>query len=148
MRFGGWAPPTFVARPRWNPWVQWFSTSHGPQKPTYALSPRRASADIWALLLPPDVKSNTCSQQFERHTSSEGSICWVLGPYVLSMTASPAVIRWFASVGSITNGLANWVPDTNGPMSLHVFPPSVVTRMLANVTSEYATSLLLGLVAT
>src|SRR2546425_10865968 len=61
--FGGRVPPTLVTSPVWNPALQWFSRSHGPQNPTYALLPWRASPDTSALPFPPEDMSNTFAQQ-------------------------------------------------------------------------------------
>ena len=60
----------------------------------------------------------------------------VFGPEMVSATSRPPTMRCRASVGSITNGVENMAEVRNGLMSVHVFPPSVVTLMSPPVYSS------------
>src|SRR3954451_8963923 len=95
--FGGFLPPTFVARPEKN--FTWSRTgSQPPQYPAYTFGPRTPIAETWLsmprLLCP---RPKTVFQS----VSDEDPVC---GPLVVSTIWRPPVSRCFGFDGSITRG--------------------------------------------
>src|SRR5437764_12268728 len=122
----------------------------------YALSPFRSMADIWlsgSSSAELAFASPGCFWVPRLYTGGHcvlvneqvGSTHWtVSGPAVVSSTSRPAVIRCFASVGSMMNGLENCGEVSCGSMLIQFLPPSVVTLIAPPVYSSYATFELSG----